>query len=157
MNREYFILGLTSAIDLGIPLADMGSVIQFETSSICTVPGVASFWCGVINFKGSLLWVLDCNPFFNLEIPPRTSSRLTAVILQNQQSGNQNRVALVAQKLKGIVSVESSRLLPLTDNVSAQLRDCCSAITQIEGQEIYIIDSAASLQRLQQQSSLVSV
>jgi twitching motility protein PilI len=157
MNQEYFTLELASEINLGLPLADMGSVIQLETINICTVPGVANFWHGVINFKGSLLWILDSDRFLMRSLMGDSSPKLTAVILQSQQTGSQNKVALVTQKLKGIISVESSCLQPLPDNLVPQLGKCCSAIAQNEGQQTYIIDSVALLQQLHQQSSLALV
>ena len=157
MNLEYFTVKLAPKVSLGIPLEDMGSVIQLEKTNICTVPGVPSFWYGVANFKGSLLWILDSQSFFNLEFSQRSSQKLTAVILQNQQSKNQNRVALVTQQLQGIISVESSRIKTSTDNISwSRLKASCSGIAQSEAQEIYLINPLALLQQLHQQSSLVS-
>ncbi len=97
--------------------------------------------------------------FFNLNIQKnRQPQKLTAVILKNQQSDNQKRVAIVTQQLKGILAVEPSCLKPLTDrdNVSPILRECCSALVQTELQTTYIVDSAALLNRLHQESILVS-
>lgn len=155
MNQEYFTVEIASEINLGLPLADLGAVIQLETANICPVPGVASFWYGVVNFKGSLLWVLDSDRFFNLELQNQNPRKLTAVILQSQQSGRQKKVALVTQKLKGLTTVESSCLQPLSDQISPELQKCCSAMDHEA--DIYVIDSAALLQQLHQQSSLVSV
>ncbi len=159
MNQEYFTVALSSEINLGLSLVDMATVAQFEAKNICLVPGVANFWYGVVNFKGSLLWVLDSDRFFNLNLNVprnRQTQKLTTVILKNQQSVNQKRVAIVTQKLQGILSVEPSSLKPLTDDVCPALRECCSAIAQTELQTAYILDSAALLNRLHQQSILVS-
>lgn len=176
MNQEYFTIEIASEINLGLPLADLGAVIQLETANICTVPGVASFWYGVVNFKGSLLWVLDSDRFFmrslsktpkglasrraphrfsNLKLQNQNPRKLTAVILQTQQSGNQKKVALVTQKLKGLTTVDSSCLQSLSAHVSSELQKCCLAMVHEAG--IYVIDSVALLQQLHQQSSLVSV
>ncbi len=159
MNQEYFIVALSSEINVGLSLVDMGTIAQFEVPNICTVPGVANFWYGVVNFKGSLLWVLDSDRFFNLNLNAhhnRQLHKLTTVILKNQQSVNQKRVAIVTQQLLGILAVESSSLKPLTDNVCPTLREYCSAMVKTELQTAYIIDSAALLTRLHQQSILVS-
>ncbi|HEY9770222.1 MAG TPA: chemotaxis protein CheW [Coleofasciculaceae cyanobacterium] len=159
MNQEYFTIALSTEVDVGLSLADMGTVAQFEVKNICTVPGVANFWYGVVNFKGSLLWILDSDRFFNLNIKNnRQPQKLTAVILKNQQSDNQKKVAIVTQQLKGILAVEPSCLKPLTDrdNVSPMLRECCCALVKTELQTTYVIDSAALLNRLHQESILVS-
>ncbi|NJL51471.1 MAG: hypothetical protein HC930_03295 [Hydrococcus sp. SU_1_0] len=67
------------------------------------------------------------------------------------------------QQLKGIVAIEPSGCQPLGDDVSPQLRHCCSAAAQIEieaespaSQTIYLLDGSALLQQLHQQSILVS-
>ena len=65
VNQEYFTVELASKITLGLSLNEMVTVAQFETKNICIVPGVADFWYGVVNFKGSLLWILDSDRFFN--------------------------------------------------------------------------------------------
>ncbi|MEM8673323.1 MAG: chemotaxis protein CheW [Cyanobacteria bacterium P01_G01_bin.67] len=157
MNQEYFVFELASSIYLGVPLVNMGTVIQLEVQNICTVPGVASFWYGVVNYKGSLLWVLDSDRFFNL--PTQRQQRiqkLTAVILKPDASDSQKQVALVTTKLNGIAEIEPSCLEPLSDNVSPQLHQCCSASVQTESQTTYMIDAASLLEQVYQQSSLVS-
>ncbi|MGB5634975.1 MAG: hypothetical protein WBM86_19640, partial [Waterburya sp.] len=80
----------------------------------------------------------------------------TAVILKSEASVSQKKVAIVTQQLKGIVTLEPSCLKPVVDNIPPQLRECCSAVVQIESQTTYIIDSAVLLQQLHQQSILVS-
>ena len=65
INQEYFTVELASKITLGFSLSEIGTVAQFETLNICAVPGVAEFWYGVANFKGSLLWILDSDRFLD--------------------------------------------------------------------------------------------
>ena len=157
INQEYFSLQLASNITLGLSLDEMGTVTQFETQNICTVPGVADFWYGVVNFKGSLLWILDSNRFFNLNLPDnKLSQKVTAVVVNNRQSANQKRVAMVTQQLKGIVTIEPSSCQPTSSQVSLPLRQCCSMIAEIEAETIHIIDSSALLGQLHQQSILVA-
>ena len=158
MFTEYFSVELSSEISLGIPLSDMGTVIQLETPNICTVPGVADFWYGVINFKGSLLWVLDSDRFFNL-VHKRSSlgKKLTAVIIKNQLEESSRQIALVTQKLIGIISPESNLLKPLKDNVPSGLQNCCTATVEVETRSTYILNSANLLQQLHQKSTLVSL
>lgn len=159
MNQEYFTIQISSEINLGISLVEMGTVAQFETKNICTVPGVAEFWHGVANFKGSLLWILDSDRFFALGTNnSRAEQKLTAVILKQGFGENQKRVAIVAQQLTGIISVATDLLKPLKDNANAPpvLGDCCSVTAQTGDQTTYIIDSVAFLQQLNQQSTLIT-
>ncbi|NJL51470.1 MAG: hypothetical protein HC930_03290 [Hydrococcus sp. SU_1_0] len=77
MNQEYFTVEIASKVTLGLLLSEMDTVTQLETQNICTVPGVEDFWYGVVNFRGSLLWVLDSDRFFQLrasssKTPPKT-------------------------------------------------------------------------------------
>lgn len=156
-NQEYFTLELSSEIKLGIPLSEMATVAQFEVQNICTVPGVANFWYGVANFKGSLLWVLDSDRFFNLRIPRnKRIQKLTTIIIQDQRLDSQKKVAIAVQQLTGLVSLESSAIKPVADNIFPQLSQCCSGTVQTEAQTLYIIKAAALLQQLHQNSTLVS-
>ena len=156
-NQEYFTIEVAPTIILGIPLDEMGTVAQFERANICTVPGVADFWHGVANFKGSLLWILDSNRFFDLKLQSgRLTPKLTAVVIKNQQLGDRKQVAIAVQHLKGIVSLETSSFQPISPQASPQIAQCCSSTAHVEGSAIYIIDSAALLQKLHQQSMLAS-
>jgi len=157
INQEYFTVELASKITLGLPLNEMTTVTQFETQSICPVPGVADFWYGVVNFKGSLLWILDSDRFFDLKPKyQKLPSKLTAVIVKNQLSSSNKQVAIAVQQLKGIMAVAPANFQPLADHVSPQLHKCCSTMAHTEAQNLHIIDSSALLQQLHQQSMLVS-
>ena len=160
MIQEYFTVQLSDSIYLGLPLADMTTVAQFERRDICIVPGVAPFWHGVVNFKGSLLWVLDTKRLFNLDTK---SDRIeahsliqkpVAVVLSHQIQGTQRRVALVVQKLQGIFSVESSKLKSLPLSASSPLRNLCTAMAEQDNITIYILNSEVFLQQLHQRSTL---
>ncbi len=160
MNQEYFVVELSTSIQLGLPLVDMATVAQFEQKDICVVPGVASFWYGVVNFKGSLLWVLDTDRFFNLDVSlnaprDRLNSKLTSVLLTRQIKGTQRRVALVVGKLQGLLKVESSKLKSLPASAPSSLQNLCTAAIETENQITYILNSAAFLEQLHQQSTLV--
>lgn len=162
MNQEYFTVDLSASIQLGLPLADMAQVIQFEQKDICLVPGVAPCWYGVVNFKGSLLWVLDTDRFFDLDVNrevtnDRLNSKLTSVLLTHQIKGTQRRVAIVVQKLQGLLTVEASKLKPLSTSLPSSLQTLCTAAVETENRITYILDSTTFLQQLHQQSTLVSV
>lgn len=169
MNREYFSVELSPEIDLALSLTDMKIATQFEVANICIVPGVADFWYGVTNFKGSLVWVLDSDRFFMQSLmggTPKTAlhrffkidmnksdrqpQKLTSVILHQQA---QKKVAIVTRQLKGIISVEPDRLKPIENNTSI-LSKCCSAVVKTEALSTYIIEPAALLLELEKRSLL---
>jgi twitching motility protein PilI len=163
MTQEYFTVEIGSKITLGLLLRDMDTLAQLETPNICAVPGVEDFWYGVVNFRGSLLWVLDSDRFFNIELPRhKLPQKLTTLVIKNQQSDSEKQVAIVIQQLKGIVAIEPDCCQPVGDDVSPQLRQCCSTVAQIEieaessaSQMIYLLDGSVLLQQLHQQSRLV--
>ena len=66
MIQEYFGIQLTRSVRVALPLADLETIARFQRQRICPIPGVAPFWLGVANQRGSLLWVLDGDQFFNL-------------------------------------------------------------------------------------------
>jgi twitching motility protein PilI len=157
INQEYFTVELGSQITLGLPLGEMGIVTQFDFQNICPVPGVANYWYGVVNFKGSLLWILDSDRFFNLNLQHhQLAHKITTVVVKNPQLDSDKQVAIVCQKLNGIVNVDPACCKPLADHAPPQLSQCCSSIVQIEDQSIYLLNATALLQKLHQQSMLVS-
>ena len=157
MNQEYFSVQLASNIDLGIPLENMGAVIQLEVNNICPVPGVAAFWYGVVNFKGSLLWVLDSDRYFHLATKQnKLNKKLTAVILKQNPAKSSKQIALVTQQLIGINSLEAQNQEEIAENISSNLKSCCSLGVVTEAKSTYILNPANLLQQLHQQSNLVS-
>ena len=156
INQEYFTVELASNITLGLPLNEMGTVAQFETRDICIVPGIAEFWYGVVNYKGSLLWILDSDRFLGLtKKDQKLTEKLTIVVVKNELSGNK-QVAVVVKQLKGIVTINSADFKPLASEISEQLRQCCSTAVEVNDRIINILDSEALLQQLSQKSVLVS-
>ncbi|GAB4525908.1 MAG: hypothetical protein Tsb0014_05640 [Pleurocapsa sp.] len=160
MNSEYFSVKLSNSIQLGLPLTDLANVTQLEHKNICLVPGVAPFWYGVVNFQGSLLWVLDCDRFFDLESSgDRLSPKLTVVILQHQIEATQRQIALTVKQLQGIISVNPSKLNSVPSSLSASLQNACQASVEDtnSNQITCILNISAFLQQLYQQSMLVAV
>ncbi|MEL6927811.1 MAG: chemotaxis protein CheW [Cyanobacteria bacterium J06600_6] len=157
-TKEYFTVELSSQIVLGIPLDEMTTVVQFEASNICAVPGVADFWHGVANFKGSLLWILDSDRFFEIQQhAQKLKPKLTAVVIKNKSVSEQKQVAIITQSLLGIKALEISGDKSVSIPTDERLAQCCSGIGQTEeAKNVHILDSATLLQHLHQQSILVS-
>ena len=158
MNREYFSIVLSSELNLAIPLDNMGAVIQIKMTDICTVPGVANFWYGAINFKGSLLWVLDTNCYFELgQNNNHISKKLTAVIVKYHKHNNSKKLALVTPKLNGIIALDSAELKPAITNERYVWSDCCSGIFEGETESTFILNFTDLLKQLQSRSDLLTV
>lgn len=154
MNQEYFNILLSPQVCLGIPLENMGVVIQLEISNICPVPGVADFWYGVTNHKGSLLWVLDSDRYFDLGNEQNSSNtKITAVVLKHQQEKSNKKIAIIAQKLIGIAALEIGQEEDNQD-FTPNLRNCCSPGIIAETKSTYILNPGNLLQQLQQSSLL---
>ena len=150
MYQEYFSIQLSSTICLGIPLEHMGAVVQLEIDKICPVPGVGEHWHGVVNYKGSLLWVLDSDRYFQLNNDRNVLERkLTAVIIKQQPGKTTKRIALIVQKLVGIESLEIGDLT-LQANITPQLKECCVQSSIVEDKSTYILNPSSLLQQLQQ-------
>ncbi|MGL4883703.1 MAG: chemotaxis protein CheW [Waterburya sp.] len=155
MQQEYFSVQLSPEINLGIPLSAMGAVVQLESNNICTIPGIADFWYGVVNFKGSLIWVLDSDRYFNFKNDKNIlHKKLTAVTIKQQLDSSLRKIALVTQKLVGIVSLESHQLQQFPDHIPSRLRDCCSPASATNTQNTYILNPSNLLQQLHQQSTV---
>ena len=161
MNQEFFVVELSTSIRLGLTLEDMTTVTQFEQKDICIVPGVAPFWYGVVNFKGSLLWVLDIDRFLNLSgeletVSDRWNSKLTSIVLTHQIQGTQRRIALVVKKLDGLLTVQSSQIQPLSPTAPSSLQTICSKAIEQKDRITYILAIETLLQQLHQRSNLVN-
>ncbi|MEM8831185.1 MAG: chemotaxis protein CheW [Cyanobacteria bacterium P01_G01_bin.19] len=157
MNQEYFSVALSPDLNLAIPLDSMGRVIQVEINDICTIPGVADFWYGAIAFKGSLLWVLDSDRYFNLgNQKQRHQKKITAVIVKEQQGESSARVALTTPKLEGIIALEPVSAKQLDREPESTLNMCCSGSIEDKARHTFILNPSKLLQQLHQTSDLVS-
>lgn len=156
MNQEYFSVALSSNINLAVPLENMGTVLQIETKNICVIPGVADFWYGTVNFKGSLLWVLDSDFYFNLDSKKKhNQKKLTAIIIKQNQGESLAKIALVTPKLQGIISVVSKDLAQLPNDSKSPLQKCCSTAIEQETERTFILNPTSLLEQLHQQSAFV--
>ena len=156
-DREYFSVALSPEIDLAIPLNTMGAVIQIETPNICIIPGVANFWHGTVNFKGSLLWILDSNLYFKLNNQQeRYNNKYTAVIVKQDRLDNSRKIALIVTKLQGIIALNPEHSEQFTKNSESTLEQCCSVLTKDETKQIFILNPMELLTQLYQHSALVS-
>jgi twitching motility protein PilI len=120
MNSEFFSFQLADSIRIALPLTHVEKIIQIPQQQICPLPGIASYWAGIANYQGSLLWVLDSEQFFNL-VPSRLLKKAnwTAIVVTFQTPEIRRRIAISVKSLNGILAVDlatsshSSSLFPL--------------------------------------------
>lgn len=109
MDTDYFGIELSESVHLALPLDNLGTVLRLTPEKICSIPGVPPFLLGVINHQGSLLWVLDTYRFLNLESDANCSQKcLTAIILKSSLKGTRKKVALLVNKLQGVLTLKKT-------------------------------------------------
>ena len=94
--------------------------------------------------------------FFKCSDNQEQSPKLTAIIVRDRVAGDRKRVAIVTPQLKGIVAVEPTNLRSLAGDRTSRLHQCCSAVVQTAVKAIYLIDPAALLQEIHQESSILT-
>ncbi len=109
-----------------------------------------------INFKGTLLWVLDSDRYFDLNSENIHQKKLTAVIIRQYKGESSAKIALITPKLEGIISLNSEQLEQLPNTSESPLQKCCSATTEDETKRTFILNPLSLLEQLHQQSVLVS-
>ncbi|MGK7918340.1 MAG: chemotaxis protein CheW [Prochloraceae cyanobacterium] len=154
MIQEYFGIELSQTVNLAVPLTDVKMVTRLEPEMICSIPGVAPYWLGVINQQGSLLWVLDGERFFALDgAGERQEQKLTALILTCSLEETQRRIALVIKALEGVVNLDNTDAgLPLPRVMSPQFGYLFTTTHRGDGQSVWLLDVEAFFQLLDSQS-----
>ncbi len=108
MKKDYFGVELSHSIYLALPLKNIGSVLQIEPEKICFIPSVYHALLGVINYQGSLLWLLNTEQFLNLESDFSDFQKsLTAIIMKSAVPGNRKKVALIVKKIQGVLNLST--------------------------------------------------
>lgn len=107
MNLEFFSFQLADSLRIALPLTHVEKIIQIPQQQICPLPGIASYYAGIANYQGSLLWILDSEQFFNL-VPSRSlkKTNLTAIVITLQTPEIRRRIAISVKRLNGILSLD---------------------------------------------------
>ena len=157
MMQEYFGIEISDSIHMALPLEDIEAMENFQQQNLCPIPGMPNYWFGVANQRGSLLWILDTELFFNLESSRELGSqKLTAVILKRRVQETQRRVALVVKKLEGVVDLAKSQLEPVPGTWEPRLQKLGQVMAIKQGSSFIILDSEAFFQELQQKSFVLN-
>ena len=158
MNQEYFHVGLSESIYLGLPLNFLDQLIHLESDKICLIPGVAAFWEGVFNYRGSLVWILDTTKFLRKNSEEvLINKKQTLLVLNPQlQAGQKKQVALAVKNLAGIITLDKNqgKTSVLTDHLSFLGQKICPIVVEQEAKQIYLLDFNILLEKIYQNSLL---
>ena len=154
MIQEYFGIQLSRSVHIALPLANVETIARFQRPRICPIPGVAPFWLGVVNQRGSLLWVLDGDCFFNLvsTIDPQ-EQKLIVVVLKRRIQGVQQQVAWMVKSLEGVLSLDNSQSQPLPPTLEPRFQNLFKTIVTQDNKPVAILNSEAFFQVLRPQSA----
>ena len=153
--QEYFCIGLSNHVYLGLSLAHVDKLIQLQPKDICLIPGIADFWLGVVNYKSSLLWILDTEKFLNIsKNSQKVKSQQTALILNYSMGNHQKKVALVIKSLEGVIKVGQNQTESLQSVISPILQNICHAVARQDNKDIALVNTDILLEELSQQSLL---
>jgi len=154
MIQEYFGVQLSWNLSVALPLDSVETVTRVEGKNICLLPGVAPFWLGIINQQGLLLWVLDTDMFFELVVPKEQQERaLTAIVLSGKFQGAKIKVALIVNKLEGVLSIPKSYLenrdrQTLPPPLDPKYQKVFPIVIEQRDRKLIVLDSAAFFETL---------
>lgn len=119
MISEYFYIQIHPATGLLIPLEHTAGVITLTSEQICPIPGIPPAILGVINQRGSLLWVLELSDLLGQDPSSRSLSKynLNLIVLTASAAatGEQEtpQVGCVVSLLKEIVFLNPEQFKPV--------------------------------------------
>ena len=153
--QEYFCIGLSNGVYLGLSLEHIDKLIQLQPKDICLIPGIADFWWGVVNYKSSLLWVLDTEKFLAISgNKNKVKSQQNVLILHYLIGNYQKKLALVIKSLEGVIQVEQPQTESIVANASPILKNICDGFVRQAHKDIALVKTEILLEQLSQQSLL---
>ena len=153
--QEYFCIGLANSVYLGLSLEQVDKLIKIQPQDICLIPGIADFWLGVVNYKSSLLWILDIESFLGIAKNKKPGKSQQTVLILNYSTENyQKKVALVIKSIEGAIKMEQNQIESLGPTTSPMLKNICDAVARQDEKEIALVKTDILLEQLLQQSLL---
>ena len=153
--QEYFCIGLSNSVYLGLSLEHVDKLITLQPKDICLIPGIADFWLGVINYKSSLLWILDLEKFLDIAQNSKKNKSQQTVLILNYSVGNyQKKVALIIKSLEGVFEFEQDQIVVPHSSIPPKLQNICDTFTSQNEKDIALVKTEILLEQLSQQSLL---
>ena len=139
MLTDYFHVQLRQGMEVVLPLDSAVEVITINQKEICPIPGVSPALLGVVNQRGKLLWVLQLSDFLGLAKSPkqRLQDNLILLVVTTESAnssaiGRECQLACVVSALKGIVTLNSIKIKPVSARLAPNLGSFLSGVTEIE-------------------------
>ncbi|MGK7896948.1 MAG: chemotaxis protein CheW [Xenococcus sp. (in: cyanobacteria)] len=153
--QEYFCIGLSHSVYLGLSLEHVDKLITLRRKDICLIPGIADFWVGVVNYKSSLLWILDLENFLGITKNNQEFKSQQTVLILNYSTGNyQKKVALIIKDLQGVFKFQKEQIVVNYSAIFSRLQDICDSFMHQDGKDIALVKTEVLLEQLEQHSLL---
>ena len=128
MLTDYFHVQLRQGMEVVLPLDSAVEVITINQKEICPIPGVSPALLGVVNQRGKLLWVLQLSDFLGLAKSPKQRLQdnlillvVTTELANSSAIGRECQLACVVSALKGIVTLNSIKIKPVSARLGPNL------------------------------------
>lgn len=147
MLTDYFHVQLRQGMEVVLPLDSAVEVITLNQKEICPIPGVSPALLGVVNQRGKLLWVLQLSDFLGLAKSPkqRLQDNLILLVVTTESAnssaiGRECQLACVVSALKGIVTLNSIKIKPVSAKLAPNLGSFLSGVTEIEQSVVGVLN-----------------
>ena len=147
MLTDYFHVQLRQGMEVVLPLDSAVEVITLNQKEICPIPGVSPALLGVVNQRGKLLWVLQLSDFLGLAKSPkqRLQDNLILLVVTTESAnfsaiGRKCQLACVVSALKGIVTLNSIKIKPVSARLAPNLGSFLSGVTEIEQSVVGVLN-----------------
>ena len=147
MLTDYFHVQLRQGMEVVLPLDSAVEVLTLNPKEICPIPGVSPALLGVVNQRGKLLWVLQLSDFLGLAKSPkqRLQDNLILLVVTTESAnssaiGRECQLACVVSALKGIVTLNSIKIKPVSARLAPNLGSFLSGVTEIEQSVVGVLN-----------------
>lgn len=147
MLTDYFHVQLRQEMEVVLPLDSAVEVITLNQKEICPIPGVSPALLGVVNQRGKLLWVLQLSDFLGLAKSPKQRLQDNLILLvvtpesaNSSAIGRECQLACVVSALKGIVTLNSIKIKPVSARLAPNLGSFLSGVTEIEQSVVGVLN-----------------
>ncbi len=127
----------SSGLDCAFPLEAVREIVPMATLS--SPPGLPSGLAGFLDLRGTAIPIIRLDRLFTLA-EQRPGLHTPMIVLH----GVLGPIGILAESVRGIVSVPSSRLLEIP--ADRTLRRCATAALELDGDLIHLLSPAALLE-----------
>jgi purine-binding chemotaxis protein CheW len=126
----------TSGMDCAFPLEAVREIVPMATLS--SPPGLPSGLAGFLDLRGTAIPIVRLDRLFDL--PEQQPGLHTPMIVLR---GVRGPIGILVDSVRGIVPVDSSRLLDIPEDHTFQ--GCATGALQLDGESVHLLSPAALL------------